>query len=312
MTFIIAEVGSNHTSFAEASDSISIAKNCGADAVKFQLFSEHDLYGTGSKDYNIKPEDLVKLKEKADAVGVEFMCTAFSSDGYAIVNPLVQRHKIASSESTHPFLLNWVSRYDKPVILSCGASSVTDIEIALTYLEPTKKPVTLLYCVSDYPAKNVNLYGINKLRTISSTVNVGYSCHTKDWYTPAAAVHSHGAVVIEKHFKLKDMNTPDNDHALLPDEFKRMVKAIRGNPLDYVFFPDPSEVDAIELYNRRVIATKDIAAGMPLDPNSNIGIYRVKERDREGISPFGIFRIAGKLASRDIKALEPIGPKDFQ
>jgi len=311
MTFIIAEIGSNHSNFGEASESISIAKNCGADAAKFQLFSEHDLYGSGSKDYNIDPKDLVKLKEKADACGIEFMCTAFSQDGYDIVNPLVKRHKIASSESNHPFLLNYVASFAKPVIVSFGASSTTDIEIAITYLG--SGDITALYCVSDYPAKNVNLYGINKLKTIlGGRCAVGYSCHTKDWYTPAAAVHGHGAMVIEKHFKLKEMNTPDNDHALLPEDFKKMVKAIRGNPLDYIAFPDAQEKDAVELYNRRLVASKDIKAGEVLDPGSNIGIYRTRTRDREGLSPFAIFRLAGKLAVKDIKALEPIGPGMFQ
>lgn len=313
MTFIIAEIGSNFSNFAEASDSIAIAKNCGADAVKFQIFSEHDLYGAGSKEYNIKPEDLLKLKEKADSVGVEFMCTAFSIAGYEIVNPLVQRHKIASAESTHPFLLNYVASCKKPVILSCGASSITDIGIALGYLNLT--PTTLLYCIADYPSRNVNLYGINKLRSNFSSCNIGYSCHTQDWYTPAAAVHGHGALVIEKHFKLKDMNTPDNDHAIEPDKFKKMVKAIRCNPLDYVAFPDQQEIDAVELYNRRVIATKDIKTGEVLDPssdNGNIGIYRTRVRDREGISPFAIFQLAGKMAIKDVKALDPIGPKVFQ
>lgn len=307
MTFIIAEVGSNHTSFEEAKDSISIAKNCGADAVKYQLFSEYCLYGQGSKDYNISLDKLTKLKEKADIVGIEFMCTAFSLEGLNLVDPLVKRHKLASSELTHVLMLAQLKALEKPVIASVGASSISDIEKVASYLD--NLPTTYLYCVSQYPAKNVNLFGIDKLKTFLGSV--GYSCHTTDWYTPVAAVHKHGAVVVEKHFKLKDMNTPDNDHSLLPKEFKKMVDAIRGNPLDFVTFPNEQEKDAIELYNRRVIATKDIASSSPLDCVSNIGIYRTKERDREGVSPFAYLSLSGRMARRDIKAMEPIGPGMF-
>lgn len=305
MTFIIAEIGSNFTSIDEAKDSISIAKNCDADAVKFQLFSEHDLYGSGSKQYNIDPKDLEKLKQKADAVKIEFMCTAFSLAGLNIVDPLVSRHKLASSELTHLLLLQQLELISKPVIASVGASSLDDIARASKILGSTD--TTFLYCMVKYPATNVNLFGIDKLK--QTYTKVGYSCHTTDWYTPVAAVHKHGAVVIEKHFKLKDMNTPDNAHSLLPDDFKKMVKAIRGNPLDYVFFPDPQEIDAIELYNRRIIAVKDIANTKPIDPADNIGIYRTKVRDREGLSPFSFLSLSGKTAAKDIKALEPIGPK---
>src|SRR3990167_1071022 len=107
-TFIIAEIGSNWTSFEEAKDSISFAKQAGADAVKFQAFRVEALYGFYDSQYGehramggngeLPLEWLPKLKEKADACGIEFMCSAFSPELYDVVNPYVLVHKIASSE----------------------------------------------------------------------------------------------------------------------------------------------------------------------------------------------------------------------
>lgn len=308
MTFIIAEVGSNFENFEDAKTSISLAKNCGADAVKFQMFSQKDLYG-----FNVDPEShnpigawIPKLKEKADSIGIEFMCTAFSPEGVKLVDPFVKRHKIASSDLSYPALLKEVAKTGKPAILSVGASSITDINLALAHLQGAPK-VTLLYCVANYPSKNVNLFHLDALNDAFPPFGVGYSCHTTDWYTPVAAVKYHQAQVIEKHFKLRDMKTPDSPHSLNPDEFKLMVDAIRsGKPK--INFPDPQEIEFQLKHNRRLIAIQNVSAGQALQYDVNYGCYRSLKEDREGLSGFAAEKVNGLLAKRDIKAGEPIGP----
>ena len=62
---------------------------------------------------------------------------------------------------------------------------------------------------------------------------------------------SHSLSVVEKHFKVRDMETPDNPHSVLPHEFKLMVDALRGGFT--ARFPDPQEVEFVAYAKRRWI-----------------------------------------------------------
>lgn len=326
MTYIVAEIGSNWTSFDDAKDSIAMAKNCGADAVKFQMFTKEELTGfpplikevrndeTGQMEpvdrklYSEMPRDwLPKLKEKADAVGIDFLCTAFSPEGLDYVDPYVSAHKIASSDLSYPALLERAKGKGKAVFLSTGASSLSDVALALALLD--KSQTTLLYCVSAYPAKDVNLFAIDVLRN-KFNVDVGYSCHTTDIHTAVHASHYHQALVIEKHFKLRDMATPDNPHSLNPDQFKEMVRRIKEDDRT-VHFPDPSEKAMLLMHNRRLVCIKDVAEGEALIYGKNFGCYRSLKEDIKGLSGFAWQHVNGKTAKVAFKAGDTIGPLEF-
>lgn len=339
MTFVIAEIGSNWTSFEDAKDSITMAKNCGADAVKFQLYDWQSLYGFDGAEFadvatpNVvwtdrwhMPKDwLPKLAEKAKACGIEFMCSAFSPELLKAVDPYVKRHKIASAELTYRELLEAAKATGKPVLLSTGGSSLTDIQMAVKILFgevsfASLGGITLMYCVSAYPAKNVNLHSINRLRSyfgnaggcmVDYPVNYGYSCHTDEWYTPVCAVKYHGATVIEKHFKLRDMNTPDSQHSLNPEEFKEMVDVIRGKA-DHISFPEPQENGMLLRHNRRLICTSDVAPGDTLAYGKNFGCYRSLKDDVEGLHGFADQAVNGKICKVALKAGDPITPRHVE
>jgi len=317
MVQVIAEVGSNWSTFEDAKDSIPMAKACGADAVKFQLFDDLDLYGrpplnedetniTGM--YSWLDEDwLPKLKEKADACGIEFMCTAFSPEGYDLVNPLVKRHKIASAELTHKRILQKVNSFKKPVILSTGAATEGDIRTALELL--CDCPVTLLYCVAAYPAGIVDLGVMLKLRATFDTP-VGFSDHTTDWLSAPQSAVGYGATVIEKHFKIRDNPAwPDNGHALLPDQFKAMIRVINGKH-ESVIGPSAEEKDMVTQHRRRLVATKDIQVGELFKEGANFGIYRSLIPDTKALSGFAVDFVNGKSAKKAIKAGQGVGPDE--
>ncbi len=310
MTFIVAEVGSNFRNLDDCLDSIAMAKNCGADAVKFQLFSFNDLYGIGSTTEKLRKEWFPNLWAKAQICGIELMCTAFSVEGLDYVDKYVKRHKIASSELPYQPLLERAKEKNKPILLSTGASSITDITLANNILSSTD--LTLLYCVSAYPAKDVNLWGINRLREYFPNRKVGYSCHTTDISTSVSAVHNHGASIVEKHFKIENMNTPDSPHSLDPSAFSLMVKQIRNNPIDYVHMPDPQERETVLKHKRRLIATSFIKKGETLVYAKNFGIYRSASEDSIGLSGFLSQYIDGKIAVRDIGLSEVISPDCFK
>lgn len=307
--FIIAEVGSNWQSFEHAKDSIALAKNCGADAVKFQAFTSDALYGPEARVmlHELPLEWLPKLKEKADACGIEFMCTAFSPELVKAVDPYVTAHKVASSDLTYPQLLDAVAKTKKPVIASTGASSVGDIVQALDRL-PMGATV-LLYCVAAYPAIHADLRVMDLLHQETGRP-VGFSDHTPGTFM-AVEASRRGAVVIEKHFTaFPELDTPDRPHSLTPDEFKVMVDYIRGKRQP-VIGPTVEERAMVLRHNRRLVATSDILAGTALKYGVNYGAYRSLEDDARGLSPFAWESLEGRSATKAIQRGKGIGPGDF-
>lgn len=315
--FVIAEVGSNWKNFNDAKESIQHAKVAGADAVKFQLFTHEELYGVKGdslSSYELDPSWLPLLKEKADSAGIEFMCSAFSEAGVEIVDKYVKRHKLASSENNHLHLISAMLKTKKPLILSCGGSSIIDIEKTLAYIEKNfgkNLDITLLYCVSNYPCRMHNLFNITKLKYFG--YKVGLSDHSTDvLYTPISAVYHFGIEVLEKHFRLDRIkDTPDANHSLTVDEFKFMVKSLSIDPIsEDLPFRSREEKQAVLRYNRRLIATKYIKRGAKFDYGSNYGAFRSLKDDANGLGPD--FPLDSELAARDLIPGDSIGPKDFQ
>lgn len=333
-TFIIAEVGSNWSTLEDCMTSITKAKQCGADAVKFQAYNWHALYGhgrshtyDGDDDGAVWPVDklagvlpldwLPNLKEKADAVGIEFMCSAFSPELLDAVDPHVSIHKVASSEMCHLRMLERLREIGKPVILSTGAQTEPDIHTAWDALGYT--PVIPMYCVAAYPANRVDLYQLNTLRNITGE-NVGYSDHTVDVETIPPLAQSHGACVIEKHVNFVGATGPDAPHSIDAEDLSRMVFTIRGRKYAQLntppgFYsawvgPTPAEKDMITRHKRRLIATTTIKEGETLTEGVNFGIYRSLREDTHAFSPWMVNEVQGRIAKREIRAGCGVGPGD--
>jgi sialic acid synthase SpsE len=306
--FIIAECGSNWSTIDDCITSISNAKACGADAVKFQLFSSHELYGS-----NIRPlttclprEWVPVLAEKAQACGIEFMCTPFSEDGLKFLDPYVKRHKIASSDLCHTPLLVAAAKTGKPIILSTGGHGLKDIQYALEGVLSGYKQITLLYCESSYPAYHTDVRKLDLLRSFGFPV--GISDHSKEIYSVPASAKEKGCVIIEKHVNFVGATGPDAPHSLNLTEFKEMVDVIRGGNHTPNLI-SPYEVDMVTMHNRRLIATKDVRKGDKLYYDGNYGIYRSTRHDTAGMHPVMAPNVNGKTAALDIKQGDPIGPQ---
>ncbi len=324
--FVIAEVGSNWEEFVDAKDSVQMAKMCGADAVKFQLFTNKELYGLEDMEESphAMPRDwLPLLKEKADAAGIEFMCSAFSPEGVKAVDPYVKRHKLASSENQYLQLLGAMLETKKPLIYSCGGSNLSEIRDTLNFVEHyfgKGLDITLLYCVAAYPSRSHSLFNIERLKRFG--YKVGLSDHSKDTlYTPLSAVHHFGIDVLEKHFRLSRIkDTPDAEHSLDQIEFQQMVKRLDMDPLDEsIPYRSPEETCAVSMYNRRAIATSFISEGAPLKLGVNYGYFRSLKPDLKGLPPLSRDLqkkivpgcLDGLIAKKHFDPGESIGPKDI-
>jgi sialic acid synthase SpsE len=324
--YIVAEVGSNWASREDAVASIGAAKAAGADCVKFQAFDWESLYGPNEEKRRLEEIAdlpgcptrplrlplawLPALKEKAHACGIDFACTAFSPELVAAVDPFVPWHKVASSDATWPQLLEAVAATGKPIVLSVGAKSRGDIAATLQTLGgPAKARTVLMYCVSAYPARTIDLRVMAELNVYG--LRVGFSDHSTDIVGHPVAAARQGAVVIEKHFTaFPELDTPDRPHSLTADEFQTMVENIRGTRR-HAIGPTPEERDMLLKYNRRLLATRDIAAGDVFTYGHNFGAYRSLVEDTRGFSPFMWRHVEGGIALAPIERGEAIGPGDF-
>ena len=317
--FIICELGSNWRTRGDIMNSVNLVKAMGADALKLQAFTSEALYGgpaTWQPLPHCLPLDwLPAIKEKCDKAGLEFMCSAFSPELVDAVDPFVEVHKVASSDLSYPHLLDAIKKTGKPVILSTGASSFADVCQALNHLDRTK--TVLLYCNSAYPSTHHNLFQIDSMRE-RFKLPVGLSDHSLDVvYAPLAAVRTHGAVVIEKHFTpIPEVDTPDRPHSLDATDFKIMCDHLRGKADTSLFNPTREEKAMMLRHNRRLVAVKTILPGEQLVFGKNYGAFRALEDDPHGLSPFlWNDEAVGPELRRAVKTIaqgKGIGPGDYQ
>lgn len=255
--FIIAEVGSNFRCLEDCIKSVHIAKDCGADAVKFQYFTHYSLYGTVDKEWDKKHPSLPLLwirtvAEECDIAGIEFMCTAFQGEELKTIDLYVKRHKVASSNMGDIDMLQTLSKLGKPVILSTGSWLERSIEKSVSALldVPT---ITILLCDATYPTKYLDLRNIDKLYDMQIVkdfeIGVGLSDHSLDVdYYPYAAVHHHNAVCLEKHvnfFGLTD--TDDALHSLNRSQFKRYCLSARAQSKPHL----PMNEDMVQYHHAK-------------------------------------------------------------
>jgi sialic acid synthase SpsE len=259
--YVIAEIGLNHNGDVElAKRLIDVAADAGANAVKFQHFNSHRLWGDARiAQYELSDGQMETLADYCRGLGIEFMCTPFGVREAIVLKPLVRRMKVASGCLERFDLLQAVRDTRLPVILSTGMSGIERIEAALSalgYQQPGiyKQPYTLLHCVSAYPCPPhaVNLAAMDVLRhRYGHRCAIGYSDHTAGIVIAIAAA-ARGATVIEKHLTL-DRSQPGPDHkaSIEPDAFRIMVGAIREVEQaigDGVKRPQASEAEVMEAW----------------------------------------------------------------
>jgi N-acetylneuraminate synthase len=354
--FIIAEAGVNHNGSLElALELVDAAGAAGADAVKFQTFKA-DRIATGSapkaryqlgttaraesqrdmlKKLELNPAAHRALIRRCRQKRIVFLSTPFDLESLHLLTKVLRlpRIKISSGDITNAPLLLAVAREKKPVILSTGMATLTEIEealgvLAFGYAGLDEKPsnrrfrdafssprgqkalranVTLLQCTTEYPAAidDVNLRVMDTLRSTFG-LPVGYSDHTEGTAVAIAAA-AREAVIVEKHFTL-DRKLPGPDHraSLEPDAFQSMVNAIRqveramGSPLKA---PSAREVQNRAVVRKSIVAARTIRKGEPFS-EENLSV----KRPGTGPSPMTLWKIIGKRASRDYRPDEVLEP----
>lgn len=328
---IIAEAGVNHNGdITQAKKLIDAAAEAGSDYVKFQTFKASKLVtkaaeradyqnsNTGDSDSQFEMLRKLELSEDAhlelisycESKSIKFLSTGFDLDSLEFLNNIgINLFKIPSGEITNLPYLRKIASFNKPVIMSTGMASITEVQEAFEVLIQgglTKNGISIVHCNTEYPTpmEDVNLKAMNDIGK-RMDVEIGYSDHTLGIEVPIAAV-ALGATVIEKHFTL-DRTLPGPDHraSLEPDELKAMViairnieKAISGSGTKE---PSPSEIKNKTVARKSIVATRAIKKGEELS-ESNLGI----KRPGTGVSPMRWDEVLGTTAIRDFEAEELI------
>ena len=317
---IVAELSANHKhNFELTVKTIEAMAQAGADAVKFQTFKPDtftldvnnedfgprkfglwkgwrsiDLYREGSMPY----EWQAKLMKIANDLGMICFSTPFDKEGVDFLENIgCPIYKIASLEINETNLIEYAASKQKPMVISTGAASLDDIQLAVDVCRNVdNNNITLLQCTSEYPAsiEKANIRTMVDMKD-KFNVKVGVSDHSMTNIIPTVAV-ALGASIVEKHFILeRSLGGIDSAFSLEPNEFASMVKDIRNvekslGKIDYTL----TETDK----NRRrsLYIAEDMKAG---DIITEKNVRSV--RPGYGLHPKYLPKILGKKVNCDLE-----------
>ena len=324
--FFIAEAGVNHNgSLPIALKMVDIAKNSGADAIKFQSFktdnlilsnapkSKYHIETTGS-DKKQTWYDLLKTQELSDEMHYKiiqyckkkriiFLSTPYDEESVDMLEKFkVEAYKVASTDNTNIPLLSYIAKKRKPTFISTAMTTMKEIRDLVNCVKqyiPNK--FVLMQCTGNYPSKNSdsNLKVMLAYKFFFKCL-YGYSDHTMDYINPISAT-ALGASVYEKHFTLnKKMSGPDHRMSLLPSELKKTIEIIRQTTLALGI--EKKDVLKSEVHNRlrlkkSLVSKNFIKKGKRLN-KSMIAI----KRPGTGLLPKKIYTIGNYMTLKDIRA----------
>lgn len=335
---LIAEIGVNYYDIAKklnislmeaAKYMVLAAKNAGIHAVKFQSYKAETLASKYSPSYWDTSEepttsqyelfkkfdvfgknDYQELADYCNKIGIEFSSTAFDLESADYLADMMNFYKISSSDLSNLPFIEFISKKNKPILMSTGASNLDEIKKAVNVIRKwNDKEIVLLHCVLEYPTpyKDANLNKISSLKHEFPDLYIGYSDHTKpdDCFDVIKTAYLLGAKVVEKHFSLdKTLKGNDHYHAMNDNDAKKILKGIDfinellGNAelrcLD-------TEMIARQNARRSIVAAVNIPEGTKITKD-----MLTFKRPGIGISPSEIGSVIGKIASKNIKIDEII------
>lgn len=333
---LIAEIGVNHECNIElAKKMIDQCVENNIPAVKFQAYKAGYIAAKNSPSYwnnsfeKIKSQrELFKKYDKFNSIHYEiiadycyknkiiFMCSVFDEVSLEYIDPLVDIHKISSSDINNLPLIEAISKKNKQIIMSCGASSLDEIEYALNFIKKfNSHNVIIMHCVLNYPTemKEANLNAIQLLRKHFPKNFVGYSDHTMpDKSLEVLKIaHTLGAIAIEKHYTY-DKNQKGNDHyhsfdyedaRNIMSDFKKLSIILGSSSKINI----NNQLTARQNARRGIYVSKNIKKGQMLSKSNLITLRPLGK----SIPASKWNMVLNKRARRNINKEEPLKYKDI-
>jgi sialic acid synthase SpsE len=343
--YIIAELGVNHDgSIDRALELVDAAADSGADAIKMQIFRAGLLMSRASRlaayqqaagetdpadmlrRLELPDDDMQRIIERAHARGIHAIATVFSLE-------LVERasrqpwdaFKTASPDIIHRPLLTALAAAGKPLIVSTGASTMSEVHRAAEWLAPARDRIAFLQCVSSYPARDEDA-AVGAIASLMQDLQlpIGYSDHTRGESTGALAVRC-GACILEKHLTYsRDAKGPDHAASLEPRGFREYTRRARHAWTDRAETIQLSAAERAMMGNtgKRVQdCEQDVRR---VSRQSIVAARRIKQGERfttdmltykrpgTGIEPWRAGELLARSAARDIEADTPINDGDLR
>lgn len=338
-TYFIADIAANHDGdLGRALALMSLAKESGADAAKFQHFrAEHIVsdYGFRSlggqqdhqaawkksvfevyQDASLPWDWTARLAEHAEAIDIEFMSSPYDPEAVAHLDPYVNAVKVGSGDINWLEQLGVIAATGKRVIIAAGASTLDDVQRAMSLLEAAGVDVVLMQCNTNYTGsvENLRYVNLNVLKQFASLYPgavLGLSDHTPGHVTTLGAV-ALGARVIEKHFTDDTTRVgPDHGFSLDPIAWRAMVddtrrlEAALGDGLKVV---EENEQKTAILQRRCVRAARDLTAGVILTRDD---VEVLRPAPIGSIPANDVSIVAGSRLARDLAAGEHLTYTDL-
>jgi N-acetylneuraminate synthase len=320
--YIIAEIGGNFITFAQAIKLIDEASLSGADAVKLQTYRADtiaskkaifDMENTGVtsqhalfKKYEIDEDLHRKVFQYAGQKGLDWFSTPSHESDVELLERLgVGAYKIGSDDAVNIPFLKCVARKGKPIILSTGMCTMDEVKESVSAIrDEGNEQIILLHAVTSYPThpEHVNLGAMQSLMKEFPHYDVGYSDHTIGT-TACICAAAMGARVIEKHFTYdKKADGPDHMLSADPKEMKIIVDSIRQfEQMRGSGIKRPAESEKSTRINNRksVVLARSIKAGEILTVD-----HLAIKRPGYGIPPKHFKELIGRAVNRDIQSDE--------
>jgi N-acetylneuraminate synthase len=328
-TYFIAELSCNHNGDKDiAYKLIDEAHKACANAIKLQTYTPdtitikcdkpifkdclkgsiwegqtlYDLYSVAYTPWEWHKE----LKDYANSKGLDLFSSPFDVTAVDFLESLdVPAYKIASFEITDHILIKKIAQTKKPVLISSGMASLSELNDAVSLLrEHGTTQIAMLKCTSAYPAKpeEFNLREIKNLADEFKVI-VGLSDHTIGNVVAISSVIL-GAAIIEKHLTLNRMNNGlDDSFSSEPEEFKLLCQDVEDawKSLGQKSFERCNGEKENIKYRKSLYFIADLNAGDIITEKSIRSV-----RPGYGIKPKFFNEIIGKRVRNSVKKFTPV------
>jgi N-acetylneuraminate synthase len=327
---VIAEIGINHEGSLEvAKEMVNAAHRAGVEIVKHQThIVEDEMSGAakkvipGNADVSIyeimercslNEREELELKKYVESKGMIFISTPFSRAAADRLHQWdVPAYKIGSGECNNYPLLEHISSFGKPIILSTGMNTIESITKAVSIFKKHNVQYALLHTTNLYPTPNrlVRLGAMQEMANHFSGTTFGLSDHTISNHACLGAV-ALGASILERHFTDHINRTgPDIVCSMDEENCKALIEGSRiiWEQSGGTKGPAEEEQVTIDFAFATVCSIKNITKGEALSMD-NIWVKR------PGTGPIlaeHFNSILGKKAKRDIQNDEQLNWQDFE